>query len=386
MTTSGGTVEFLTNPLILKAQADMLKNAFSSSHGLQHASSSICGGGNGTSIADLVSFPLSVASNASSLMVPKKRRRLSPTPSRLCGGEVEVSELPVNEMSHPRNFYQDVHELRVNNCSGAKVTIRTSNGSGSGGSVQSGVSFGRYMEPANLPSPHLTLDGSSLFFPSNNTNNGPYLSMKRESDKMFQEREKDDFHHDQPSISNSGRGYRGNNTNKSPKRKNSRPSKTAMNTPEQLLSLPPPPQIPGPSSLQALDMKISRTKPSATLNVSPLSLVIPSAASSSFSKKGIHALPVATAISPPKRSPNLATLLPPPRELPSGLSLVNKETLTKDSSFQLLSNANGNPKRPNFLALKPVNNVVKKGDVGVLPSPETPRVAKSYNQMSINGK
>ncbi|XP_021948575.1 serine-rich adhesin for platelets isoform X2 [Folsomia candida] len=383
MTSSGGTVEFLTNPLILKAQADLLKNSFS--NGIPESTSP-------SSLADLVSFPLALAANASSLMVPKKRRRMSPTPSRLCGGE--VSELPMSEVSLSKNYYQDVDmNVRVNNCSGAKVTIRTSNGSGSGEwSVQSvaAANFGRFMEQVQVPSsPHLVMDSTSLFFPNHhhNNNNGPLsLSTKGVERERENEESSSSYLMTSNSAQDNSKGYKG--ASKSPpKRKNSRHSKTISTTVEQQqLLLPPPPPISGPV---ALDLKlIPNSKPFAvpTMNCKVSSPGFPSAPAPPLPHKA------PTCVSPPKRSPqNGSAPVTPPQARASHSSSQNETTSPKEPKHQSssqtapLPSSNSNPKRPNFLALKPVNNVLKKFDAGVLPSPETPRVAKSYNQMSING-
>jgi len=401
MNSSGGTVEFLTNPLILKAQNDLLKaNGYSQLVQTVPADFSV----SSPSLSELSALPLATAA-AASLIVPKKRRRLSPTPSRLCGGE--VSELPVSEVT-PTNkgYYQDVDmTVRVSNCSGAKVTIRTNNGSGSGGSLQSSVGYGRLIDSA-VPSPIAINAGnsSSLFFspnslvnnldckPLSHSGDGIRLSSREPSSTSIPMGKSSPSY--SSTTSSGGKGKRkhpqslssssrvpeitveplplkmtlGDNNNKLPKKELLRESivlsKEVNHKPSSLSSTPP--EFPSP--------KIGLNPPpppSIEVKASPVSLKV--SPGEHHQQQLQQQSPTSNIIKTP--SSEEKTSLPPPA------SPSNKST-----PFQVLQSTSTNPKRPNFLALKPVNSVPKKSDVGVLPSPETPRVAKSYNQMFINGK
>ncbi|CAL8143862.1 unnamed protein product [Orchesella dallaii] len=339
------------------------------------------------------------STTTSSSMVPKKRRRLSPTPSRLCGGE--VSELPVNEPAAGKNYYQDVDmTVRVSNCgpSGAKVTIRTNN---SGGSVQTGMStpvdFSKMIDTVQSPLP-LKHPNGAIFFPSSGPSsmlpgNKPICLVSTKSDG--------------PSLS-SGFIHSEQKTPKSPRgrppRKKSVPETVPVDCETTVAGIqggssllrfvPPPPEI--PSRPKSSDPVIT-----PKLLPPPQVAGIPSATTSSL-------LPVTTTVvsSFPPRKNNLvvanvvstsstvqttsavATPITSSSSSQSASPTLKSENANpeKETPFQVVPNPSQNPKRPTFLALKPVNTNSKKTEPGVLPSPETPRVAKPYNQMTINGQ
>ncbi|ODN01093.1 Transcription factor HIVEP2 [Orchesella cincta] len=265
------------------------------------------------SCSPVASSTISTSSTTtSSSMVPKKRRRLSPTPSRLCGGE--VSELPVNEPAGGKNYFQDVDmTVRVSNCgpSGAKVTIRTNNGTNSGGSVQTGmgapVDFSKMIDTVQSPLPNMKHPNGAMFFSS-------------------------------PGPSSSS-------------------SMLPGNKPLSLVSTKSEGSIMSLASVEQKPPKSPRGRPPR--------------------KKSV---PETVECETTPASSSLLRFVPPPSEIPSRPKSSDPVITPK------LLPPPQNPKRPTFLALKPVNTNSKKTEPGVLPSPETPRVAKPYNQMTINGQ
>lgn len=341
----------------------------------------------------------SSSTTSSSSMVPKKRRRLSPTPSRLCGGE--VSELPVNEASGGKNYFQDVDmTVRVSNCgpSGAKVTIRTNNGTISGGSVQTAaaigapVDFTKMIDTVPSPLPLVKPQNGTIFFPgpgpsSNNTLLSQQVKpLSLVSNKASGENSPSAIPGQKPPKSPRGR----------PPRKKSVPEATIVSSDcatsrasslgSSLLGLDatcPPPEIPSrqtsedtPSTPKLLPSTTSVASiPTSTtitlLSVSP-GMKLPEAMKSSIAEPEVTS-----------NSDNGATAKEKSSS-PTGTS--ENANPDKETPFRVVPTPTQNPKRPTFLALKPVNTNSKKTDPGVLPSPETPRVAKPYNQMTINGE
>jgi hypothetical protein len=354
MNSSGGTVEFLTNPLILKAQNELL-NCGAFSQVVQNVaadfSSSIR-----PSIAELSALPLATAA-AASLIVPKKRRRLSPTPSRLCGGE--VSELPVNEAASSKNYYQDVDmTVRVSNCSGAKVTIRTNNGNTNGGSIQSAVTFGRLIDKVPSPIAINAGNSSSLFY---SPNKAPVTCLEMNHHKPVGQQQQSITCEPLIMDNDSSSVTKRPGKRKAPSSKI--PDVTLEPLPFRLGTTAPPlssdkknemKEPTGISRERNLNLSLSRNSGSTTTTLLEKPTVV--------LQQGKETKKTA--------EEKVQSKLPPPSD----------ETL-----LQVRQQSSTNPKRPNFLALKPVNSAPKKIDVGVLPSPETPRVAKSYNQMFING-
>ena len=283
---------------------------------------------------------LAAASGGNTTVVPKKRRRLSPTPNRFCGGE--VSELPAQEASSvTKSYYQDVDmTVRVSKCgtSGAKVTIRTSNGSTAG-------SYSRLLDvpstsPLKIPQPDLLRGEPTVVL----VHTGGTVEQQQRTSHLSPLR------YSPPSHFSEKQALKG------------RPPKKGKI--ESLGHESPVPIVAGatsPLTSVIVNAAVKAPPPSSPIPAKPTQVSPPVSAASVMEVTVIK-----TEVEEPEVSKaNSGAMSPPPL---------------------LLQSSAPNPKRPNFLALKPVNPWPKKADPGVLPSPETPRGARTYNQMYINGK
>jgi len=300
---SSKSSSFVSN-FLPSASAD--SNSSSSSCGKMVKQSSLDSGS-----SDGVKIP---SVNSNFVAIPKKRRRLSPTPSRLCGGE--VSELPMKEvLPVTKSFFQDVDmTVRVSNCSGAKVTIRTNNGSNKE-SLQSVMNFNRRSEL-----PCASSEVSSLLY----------------SDPL----------RDTLAGSRDGSGIKGEDF-------------TVCNLKVTIGEV---------MGLTGRSCDAMSGKSDALVSTFSSSALVMSKASSvvvtELCNKMIASVSAACSDS-------------------GMMSVESVQTAQKSGSSN--SRIVNCVKRPTFLPLRPAG-FNKKTDSVVLPSPDTPRVAKTFNQVSINGK
>ncbi|CAG7730339.1 unnamed protein product [Allacma fusca] len=334
--------------------------------------------------SDQALLSVSSTGSSSSTVVPKKRRRLSPTPSRLCGGE--VAELPTHEplMSVPGNkaYYQDVDmTVRVSNCgtSGAKVTIRT-NGSSSNNSV---INYNRLIDVPSSPLKMPESSSSSSSSSSSIVSDQSSLFIRATPTPISFEKglpEKDSVNLPAPSPPNDLKI--GKPRGRPPKKGRTEPLQIISN----LTSVSP---ASDPSSKLRALVSPPSTFPNAaiTATTNTTTTTTTSGASRIPFPSGVLS-PQQLSLSPPSNLIKVESVKTEIEENEKDTFVTPKVTGVSGSTSPkplLLQSSTPNPKRPTFLALKPVNAFTKKSEPGVLPSPETPRGARTYSQMYING-